>query len=155
MKMKDVAVDSARAETGDWVDDIQDMEGLRLKVRGANNKDWRRLQMKLIAKVPRKRRMSGNLDPEDADNITNQCLLDTCLLDWEGLDGDDGQPLPFSRETAKKLLTDPDYRRFRDAVSWAANKIAEEGAADHEDDAGNLLRLSSTSTDGGRIKKAG
>ena len=155
MKMKDVAVDSGRAETGAWVDDIPDMEGLRLKVRGANNKDWRRLQMKLIQAVPRKRRMTGNLDPEDADRITNVCLLDTCLLDWEGLDGDDDQPLPYSRETAKKLLTDPDYRRFRDAVSWAANLIAEQNAADHEEDAGNLLRLSSISTDGGRTKKTG
>jgi hypothetical protein len=155
MKMKDLAIDAGRAEEGAWVDDIPDMEGLRLKVRGSQNRDWRRLQMKLIQAVPRKRRMQGTLDPEDADRITNLCLLNTSLLDWAGFDGDDDKALPYSREIAEKLLTDPDYRRFRDAVVWAANLVAEQGEEDHKDDAGNLLRLSSTSTDGGRIKKAG
>jgi hypothetical protein len=154
MKMKDMAVDSGRAEEGAWVDDIPDMEGLRLKVRGANNKDWRKLQQKLIQAIPRKRRMSGNLDPEDADRITNLCLLNTSLLDWDGFDGDDDKPLPYSQETAKTLLTDPDYRRFRDAVAWAANWVAEQSKEDVEEDAGNLLRLSSGSTDGGRKLKA-
>jgi hypothetical protein len=154
MKLKDVAVDSGRAEEGAWVDNIPDMEGLRLKVRGSNNKDWRKLQQKLIQAIPRKRRMSGQLEPEDSDDITTKCLLNTSLLDWDGLDDDDGNPLPYSRETANKLMTDPDYRRFRESVSWAANWVAEQSKEDVEEDAGNLLRLSSGSTDGGRKLKA-
>lgn len=154
MKMKEIAVDSARAEEGAWVDDIPDMEGLRLKVRGSNNKEWRRLQQKLLQAVPRKRRMTGNLDAEDGDRITTLCLLNTALLDWEGLDGDDDKPLPYSREVAEKLLTDPDYRRFRLAAAWAADKVAEQSKEDVEQDSGNLLRLSSGSTDGGRRLKA-
>lgn len=154
MKLKDVAVDANRAEEGAWVDNIPDMEGLRLKVRGNNNKDWRRLQMKLIQAVPRKRRITGNLDPEDNDRITSLCLLNTSLLDWEGLEDDDGKPLPYSREAAQKMLTDPDYRRFREAVSFAAGKVADDSKEDIEEDVGNLLRLSSGSTDGGRKLKA-
>lgn len=155
MKMKDIAVDAGRAEEGAWVENIPDMEGLRLKVRGSNNRDWRRLQQKLIQAVPRKRRMSGNLDPEDTDRITNLCMLNTSLLDWDGLDGDDDKPLPYSREAAEKLLTDPDYRRFREAAVWAANWIGEQSEEDVEQDSGNLLRLSPGSTDGGRKLKAG
>jgi len=154
MKLKDVAVDAGRAEEGAWVDNIPDMEGLRLKVRGANNKDWRRLQQKLIQAIPRKRRMLGQLEPDDSDDITTKCLINTSLLDWDGLDGDDGQPLPYTLETAKKLMTDPDYRRFREAVSWAANWVGEQSKEDVEEDAGNLLRLSSGTTDGGRKLKA-
>lgn len=155
MKLKDAKVDTERAEAGAWVENIPDMEGLRLKVRGANNRDWRRLQTKLIQAVPRKRRMSGNLDPDDSDNITNHCLLNTCLLDWEGLEDDEDKPLPYSKEMATKFMTDPDYRRIRDAVSWAANKIADEGQEDVEADSGNLLKLSLTSTGSDRKLKAG
>jgi hypothetical protein len=155
MKMKDVAVDADRAEAGAWVKDIPDMEGLRLKVRGANNKDWRRTQMKLIQATPRKRRMSGNLDPDDSDRITTLCLLNTSLLDWEGLEDDDGKAIPYSREMAEKLLTEPDFRRFREAAAWAANWVAEQSVAEVEEDAGNLLTLSPTSTGGERKLKAG
>jgi hypothetical protein len=155
MKMKDVAVDAGRAETGAWVGEIPDMEGLRLKVRGSGNKDWRRLQMKLIQTVPRKRRMSGNLDPDDSDRITTLCLLNTSLLDWSGLEDDDGKEIPFSREMAEKLLTEPDYRRFREAAAWAANWVAEQTQDELEEDAGNLLTLSLTSTSGERKLKAG
>jgi hypothetical protein len=155
MKMKDVAVDAGRAELGAWVEKIPDMEELRLKVRGANNKDWRRLQLKLINAVPRKRRLQGNLDPEESDRITSQCLLNTSLLDWSGLEDDDGKPIPYSHDMASKLLTDPDYRRFREAAAWAANWVAEQNAADVEEDAGNLLTLSPTSTGGERKLKAG
>jgi hypothetical protein len=154
MKMKDVAVDSARAEAGDWVDEIQDMEGLRIKSRGSQNRDWRRLQSKLIQAVPRKKRMNGTLDPEEADRITSLCLLNTGVLDWDGLEDDDGNPIPYSRDMAEKLLTDPDYRRFRDAAVYAANKVADDNAEDRKEDVGNLLRLShgNTATEGRKLK---
>jgi hypothetical protein len=154
MKLKDIVVDADRAEEGAWVENIPDMEGLRLKVRGNNNKDWRRLQTKLIQAIPRKRRMSGNLDPEDNDRINGLCLLNASLLDWDGFEDDDGKPIPYSREAAQKFLTDPDYRRFREAAAYAANWVADQSKEDMEEDAGNLLRLSSGSTDGGRKLKA-
>ena len=37
---------------------------LELKVRGSGNKDWARMEQKLIAAVPRQRRVNG-LEPED------------------------------------------------------------------------------------------
>jgi hypothetical protein len=154
MKLKDVVVDTARAEEGAWVNIIPEMEGLRIKTRGVNNKDWRKLQQRLIQSTPRKRRAQGNLDPEDFDRIMSECLLNHGLLDWDGLEDDDGNPLPYSREKAKLFLTDPDYRRFREAAAFAANQVADHSKEDLEEDAGNLLRLSSGSTDGGRKLKA-
>ncbi len=155
MKMSELAIDSARLETGAWVDDIPEMEGLRLRVRGSNNADWRRLQTKLIEAVPRKQRLGGRLDPDTQDRITSSLLLNTCLLDWEGLEGDDGQPVPYDKKMAEKLITDPQYRRFREAVVWAASVVAEQTDIDMKDAEGNLLRLSSGNTSTASKLKAG
>lgn len=155
MKIGEIAVDLDRVENGAWVDDVPDMAGLRLKVRGSSNKDWRRLTSKLLDKVPRKKRHGSRIDTEEAENITNRCLLETCLLDWEGLTDDEGKPLPYSKEMAEKLLLDPQYRRFRDACLEAANLVSNQNADDVEDAAGNLVRLSPGVTGGERKSKVG
>lgn len=155
MKITELAVDADRAENGAWVDDIPEVEGLRLKVRGTNNKDWRKLQAKLMDVVPRKQRIGGRIDPEQQDAIISKCLLNACLLDWAGLENDDGTQIPYSKQMAEKLLTDPQYRRFRDSVIWAASVVAEHTESDKEEISGNLLTLSAGSTSGERKSKAG
>jgi hypothetical protein len=155
MKMSELAVDADRQENGAWVDDIPEVQGLRLKVRGSNNADWRRLQAKLMDAVPRKKKLGGRIDPDEQDRILSSCLLSTCLLDWDGLEDDDGKPLPYSKTMAQKLLTEPEYRRFRDSVLWAASIVAENLTVEQEEIAGNLLTLSAGSTSGERKSKAG
>lgn len=137
MKLGDLTVDVAKAEQGGWVDNIPELEGLRLKVRSANNKDWRKLMGRLIDAVPRRKRVGGRLDPAEQDRITSICLRDACLLDWGGLEGDDGKPLAYTKELAEKFLTDPQYGKFRDGVLWAASVVAEQQTADTEDDVKN------------------
>lgn len=44
------------------------------------------------------------------------------LHDWKGLADDDGNPVPFSRELAIKLLTDPANRELIRAVEQAAGE---------------------------------
>lgn len=137
MKLKDMTVDAVSIEQGSWVDNVPEMEGLRLKVRGIGNKDWRKLQNKLQQNVPRKKRVGGQLDPDEMDRITSICLRDACLLDWDGLEGDDGQPQPYDKKLADKLLSEPQYRKFRDAVIWAATVVGEQEDLGHEEDSGN------------------
>ena len=142
MKIGEIAVDVDRVENGAWVDDVPDMGGLRLKVRGSTNRDWRKLTAKLLDKVPRKKRHGTRIDTEEAENITNRCLLETCLLDWDGLTENDGTPIPYSKEKAAEFLLDPQFRRFRDAVLDAANLVSNQNMDDVEEAAGNLVRLS-------------
>jgi hypothetical protein len=155
MKLKDIALDAERQENGAWVTDVPDMEGLRLKVRGSNNADWRRLQNKLLEAIPRKRRMSGRLDVDDTDRITESLLLNTCLLDWDGLEDDDGKPIPYSKEMAHKLIYEKEYRAFRDAVAWAANNVAQQISDDLKETSGNLHRLSAGHSSGERKSNIG
>ena len=66
MKLKDAAVDLDRIENGAWVNNIPDLAGFRLKVRGSGNKQWRKMQQQLLQAVPRGKRANGGLDPEGA-----------------------------------------------------------------------------------------
>jgi hypothetical protein len=129
-------IDVQKREEGDWVTDIPDWGDLRLKVRGINNADWRRLQAKLIEAVPRQKRLRGMIDPEEQDRINRTCLLNTCLLDWANL-SDNGSAVPYSKETARALLFDPECEPFQDAVTFAARVVAERMDNAAEDAVGN------------------
>jgi hypothetical protein len=50
----------------------------------------------------------------------DRALADTVLLGWENLDGDDGNPIPFSAEKAHEILTDPANDVLRQFVIDAA-----------------------------------
>ena len=155
MKLSELAVDADRQEHGAWVDDIPEVQGLRLKVRGSFNADWRRLQAKLLDAVPRKKRIGGRLDPDENDAIMTKCLLNCCLLDWQGLEDEMGTAIPYDKDMARKLITEPEFRRFRESVIWAANVVQEKTEVGADDAVGNLVKLSDGSTVGERNKKAG
>lgn len=135
MRLSEIQINAAAVEEGEWIGDLPEMGDLRLKVRGLNNDKYRRLQQRLIEATPRAKRPGGRLDPAEQDRITAKCLTDTVLLDWSGLEGDEG-PIAYSAEMAKTLLTDPQYRRFRDAVIAAASRVEEVEAEARQDDLG-------------------
>lgn len=124
MRIKDQAISVEVREHGDWVKDIPEWPGLRLKTRGIGNKDWRVMRDKLIGDIPRHKRVNG-ISPEDTDRINATLLAETALIDWEGPEDDEGKPLAFSRAQALEYLLNPEYERFRDACMWAAAVVAE------------------------------
>jgi len=136
MKLSERRIDLKKREEGAWVTDIPDFGDLKLKVRGSGNKDWSRLEQKLIAAVPRQRRLNG-LEPEDRMRINAILVRDTSLLDWRGMENGDGQPEPYSKEAATKYLTDPELEAFVWACIFAANVVAEQGQTEIEEDAKN------------------
>lgn len=137
MKLSEVKIDVERQEQGGWVDNIPEMGDVRLKVRGINNADWRRMQAKLFEAVPRAKKPGGRIDPDEQDRITTQLLGATVLLDWSGIENEDGSALTYSSAVASKMLADPEMRRFRDAVVWAATQVAERQSEDRKDIVGN------------------
>jgi hypothetical protein len=128
MRLSDIKRDSAAIEGGQWVGSkhgtpIPAMGDLSLRVRGAENSDWRALQSKLTSAIPRGKIVGGVIAQDEQDRVISLCLKNTCLLDWEGIEGADGAAVPYSKEQAEFLLTDPDMRDFRNAVLWAANQV--------------------------------
>jgi hypothetical protein len=128
VKISDIRVDAAKIEAGDWVGDLAELfpglEGVRLKVRGTGNADYRRLQGKKLRKVA-SLRLGADKEQEAALAVTNELLAETILLDWDGIFQEDGKtPLAYAPELAAQLLTDPEMRIFRDAVVYAGNLVA-------------------------------
>ena len=136
MKLSDRKIDLQKREEGAWVKDIPEFGDLELKVRGSGNKDWARMEQKLIAAVPRQRRVNG-LEPEDRLRINSALILKCSLLDWRGIENGTGEPLPYSEEVAKQYLSNPEYEAFVWACVWAANVVAEQGQEEIEQDAKN------------------
>lgn len=153
--MKIEKIDIEKLEQGAWVDNIPEMGSLRLKTRGSNNRDWRRMQNKLIAAIPRQKRV-GNLDPDEFDRVTAVLIRDTALLDWDGLENTDGSPLPFSKEQAYEFLSNPAYgRKFLTAAIYAADMVAELREDEMEQDSKNSSPRSIGSLGTAQRSKAG
>jgi hypothetical protein len=141
MDIRGIKVDPQKIEQGDWVGEkygtpIPEMGDLCLKVRGANNSDWRKLQSKLTAAVPRNKRIGGRLDGDEADAITTKLLLQTGLIGWENVKDGEAQ-IPYTLETAEQMIGDPTLRAFRDVVLWACTTVGEGVAEQAKADAKN------------------
>ncbi|KQT13994.1 hypothetical protein ASG40_19400 [Methylobacterium sp. Leaf399] len=137
MKLSSLKVDAAKIEGGAWVGNIPEMGDLRLKVCGLQNARYRRLQSKLTDAIPRAKRQGGRIDPDEMDRVTAICLRETVLMDWSGLENEDGSPLSYSKEVAGEYLTKPEFRRFREAVIYAASVVGEDDAEADKADEGN------------------
>ena len=124
-------IDAEAAESGAWRPAVG-LPGVELRLRGTDNLDWRRLNAKLIAQLPREKQLAPALDPEDEDAITGQLLHRTVLLDWRGFTTAAGAPDPYDPARALALLTDPAYRRFRNSVLATARILASETVAERE-----------------------
>jgi hypothetical protein len=136
MKLADMKVDPLLIEQGDWVSDIPNLPGIRIKARGIGNADYRKQEARMIRQIPRGQRIHG-LSPQDQDRILGQLLLDAVVLDVEGLEDDVGNPLPYTKELGKTLLLDPQFRVFREGAAYAGGVVDQQQKADVEADAKN------------------
>lgn len=124
MKLSSTQVDSALIESGDWVDNIPEMVGIRIKARGTNNSDYRILEGKLVREIPSQERAEG-ISPKDQDRIAGTLLLETVVLDIEGITEDDEiTPVKYTKELGAKLFLDPDYRTWAAGAAYAGSVIA-------------------------------
>jgi hypothetical protein len=125
MKLSAIKVDVALTEQGDWVENIPDLPGIRIKARGTNNVDYRILEGKLVREIPRAERIEG-VSPSDQDRIAGMLLLETVVLDVEGLTEDDETtPITYTKELGKKLLLDPEMKVFQAGAAYAGSVVAQ------------------------------
>ena len=137
MKLSATKVDSALIEQGDWVENIPDLPGIRIKARGTNNADYRILEGKLVREIPRAQRVEG-VSPEDQDRIAGRLLLETVVLDIDGItEDDDVTPIKYTRELGAKLFLDPDYRVWAAGAAYAGSVVAQRRKASAETETKN------------------
>lgn len=129
-----------KSDGGAWVKapDGGIFDGMAFKVRGLSTVSARKRRLELSSDIEvRKRRINGMLHPEDEDRINATILVECVLLDWSGLEDDDGGEVAYSPEKARELLLDPAYRSLGDAVSAMASAVEEIGVDSLEADKGN------------------
>lgn len=111
-------------ETGVWVDFG---DGLKVCVRRLNSKHSRDLRRKLekpYATQFRNRDMPDSLQEE----LLNKQLAQSIVVDWEGVDdpyaevkeGEKAPPLPYSADNVLKVMSDPEFKDFREDILTAA-----------------------------------
>lgn len=123
MDISTIKVDTDAIENGAWVTDIPEMGDVSFKVRGASSKAFTEHMAALSKKIPRSQRdRRGNPLPEVARGLMVDGIVDVLLLDWKGLT-ENGKPLPFSKDRARKLLSDPAFAPLRNAVNWAVSSV--------------------------------
>lgn len=132
MDLSALKVNSTAAEQGDWVRDIPGLGDIAFKVRGNTNSDARRRRSELINALS----FSQRKDPKALDAVSVKVIVETVLLDWSGLT-DAGVAIPYSREKATELLSNPDYVDFANGVAWAAASVGTDASDKIETDAGN------------------
>jgi len=90
-------------EEGRWID----FEGARFLVRGtANNADFKRAKARL--ERPYRRKIErGTLDPETEEDLSLKAMAEALLLDWEGVEDENG-PVPYDKDIGfQQLKNDP------------------------------------------------
>ena len=74
--------------------------------------NYRILEAKLVREIPRAERVEG-LPPEEQDRIASTLLLETVVIDVDGLTEEDGTtPLKYTKDLGLQLLFDPDCKVF-------------------------------------------
>lgn len=130
-KISQLKTDLKRETEGAWVDY---RPGVRLRIARVNNPNYDALLRKL-GKPYRSQLRREDLAGDVLDDIVRKVFAETVLLDWEGIEDDDGKPVPYSKEQALAYLTDiPDF--YRD-VQELAGQAALFRIAERDDSVGN------------------
>ena len=103
---------------------------------GGSNQNFAKA-FKRLTQPYRRAIASGSLDDKTSQEILIAAHVEATILGWEGVTDESGNPLPFSKENAKKLFTDlPElFEEIRRASEDAANFrafVMEESAGNSE-----------------------
>lgn len=131
MKLSQIKINPAAEENGRWMD-ANGLYGVAVKVRGMNNSAARAARTKIQEGFARKK-----MSDAEAERAQVELIADTILIDWRGVENDDGTALICDREAKIAIMSNPEMRLFREAVLLAASLVGEDELAAKEQDAKN------------------
>jgi len=108
--------DSTKEQEGVWYDIA---EGLRMKIARIGNPLYQK-RFQALSKPYRRSIRRGTLSDDVAEKLLVQCLSETIVLDWEGVE-DEGMEIPYSKDAAVALLTK--YPELRNYINDIANEL--------------------------------
>lgn len=132
MKLSKMRVNSAAMEVGRWVPLGKTFPGVEVKVRGVKSKGYKRELHRYVSDLPLAERLKIGDDMDAAERVDIQMTAGYLLVDWRGIEDENDQPVPFSKEKATELLSDPDMIEFREAVDYAVKIVGNDALVEAE-----------------------
>ena len=137
MRLEDLELDVEQIDDGVWMDVPGDEDGMALKLRGRRSKAYKAGYARDLRKVTRANgRNKGNqlqqFQRADAENLAEHCILDWRNF-FAGNSENKGEPIPYSPETAKQLMTSRKTEPFQELVSELVSQI-DSGYDDSEEE---------------------
>ena len=108
--------DAAKEKEGVWYDLA---DGLRMRIARVGNPNYQKTFQKL-SKPHRRAIRRGTLPDEVAEKLLIQCMSETIVLDWSGVE-DEGVVIPYSKEAVVTVLTK--YPELRNYINDIANEL--------------------------------
>ena len=125
--------DKVKEKEGVW----QDMgDGLKMRIARIGNPKYQK-RFEALSKPHRRALRRGTLSNEIAEKLLVQCIAETIVLDWEGVE-ENGKETPFSVENAVRILLE--YPELRKYVEDIANEMEGYKAEDDEEAIDNLKK---------------
>jgi len=112
--------DVDREEEGIWVELY---EGVLVNIVSTSSKRYLDATERLT-KPHRDRIRRKTISNRELNRISALAISQGALIDWRGVTDDKGKAIPFTQEAADKMLTDPAYQPFVDAIAEAAGNHA-------------------------------
>jgi len=109
-----------RIDEGDWVW-ITAVPGLELKVRGLNYAPFAAEHSVVRGQWRRKYGDAADAPPDVVGPALARLCVKHLLLDWRGLQKEDGSEQPYDRE----MVLQPDFSAIVDYTIWAAARVSE------------------------------
>ena len=108
--------DASKEKEGVWYDLA---DGLRMRIARIGNPNYQKTFQK-ISKPHRRAIRRGTLPDEVAEKLLIQCMAETIVLDWSGVE-DEGVVIPYSKEAVVTVLTK--YPELRNYINDIANEL--------------------------------
>ena len=91
------------------------VEGLKFLIAKSGNPAYEKMARKLYKPYTKQLRKGIDLPKSVTDDIANELVVETLLLGWDGMPGDDGI-VAFSKEEAMGLLKDAELKELRSEI---------------------------------------
>lgn len=116
VSIDNIKLDTAAMDGGVWKSDPWGL-GFRLLIASGRGREFTAAYREAL-RVREK-------DEEAFQKTLNELLARYILKGWEGLDGPDGEPLPYSYEQALAFMTSPETVHIRELVDGVGGELAE------------------------------
>jgi hypothetical protein len=137
MKLSHMKVDSKVLDEGIWIDS-EEFDGVSWRVRGTDTPGYQRaLRNRLEEEAVKNPDSLNGVNLIAGMRITNALVVEYCLVDWRGIDNDEGEQVPYDPELAKEFGENDDYFKLARDITVAVRKVDDQMTEHREVASGN------------------